>query len=195
MTAEYITIHNTANDASANNEVSYMRNNTNEVSYHYAIDDKEVVQGIPVDRNAWHCGDGGSGKGNRKSIGIEICYSKSGGAKYVAAEELAVKFTAQLLHERGWGIDKVKKHQDWSGKYCPHRILSENRWNSFLERIKKALNTLKSPAPKPAAPVNSTGTLYRVIVDGKQIGAFSQPEKAITNALAQKPKEIKIEKV
>lgn len=139
MKAEYITVHNTYNDASANNEVQYMISNSNQVSYHFAVDDKEVVQGIPLDRNAWHCGDG-QGAGNRKSIGIEICYSKSGGTKYYQAEGLAIQFIAQLLKERGWGIDRVKKHQDWSGKHCPHRILDEGRWQSFLNAIKTELN-------------------------------------------------------
>ena len=46
MTAEWIVVHNTANDASAQNEVAYMINNKNQVSFHYAIDDQEVVQGI-----------------------------------------------------------------------------------------------------------------------------------------------------
>src|SRR5690606_29165546 len=110
MDAEFITLHNTYNDASANNEISYMISNDNEVSYHFAIDDKEVVQGLPLDRNGWHAGDGGSGTGNRKSIGIEISYSKSGGERYKKAEKNTIKFTAQLLHERGWGIDRVKKH-------------------------------------------------------------------------------------
>ena len=68
--------------------------------------------------------------GNRKSIAVEICYSKSGGARYRAAEALAIKFVAQLLKERGWGVDKIRKHQDWNGKYCPHRILSEGgQWS------------------------------------------------------------------
>lgn len=139
MVAEYITVHNTYNDASANNEVQFMINNTNKVSFHFAVDDKEVVQGIPLDRMAWHCGDG-NGSGNRKSIGVEICYSKSGGTKYYQAEGLAIQFIAQLLWERGWGIDRVKKHQDWSGKYCPHRILDEGRWQAFLNAIKAELN-------------------------------------------------------
>lgn len=135
MTAEYITIHNTENDASANNEIQYMITNNNEVSFHFAIDDQEVVQGILLNRNAWHAGDGSNGTGNRKSIGIEICYSKSGGERYYKAEDLAIRFVAQLLRERGWGIDRVKKHQDWSGKNCPHRILEEGRWNQVLNKI------------------------------------------------------------
>ncbi len=72
MTPEYITIHNTANDASAANEISYMTGNSESTSYHFAVDDKEVIQGIPLDRNAWHSGDGTNGTGNRKSIAIEI---------------------------------------------------------------------------------------------------------------------------
>lgn len=82
MTPEYITIHNTANDASAANEISYMTGNPESTSYHFAVDDIEVIQGIPLNRNAWHSGDGTNGTGNRKSIAVEICYSKSGGARY-----------------------------------------------------------------------------------------------------------------
>lgn len=152
MNAEYITIHNTANDAAAENEISYMINNTSSTSYHFAVDDKEVIQAIPLDRNAWHSGDGTYGSGNRKSIAIEICYSESGGARYKAAEKLAIKFVAQLLKERGWGVDRVRKHQDWNGKYCPHRILSEGRWSSFKAAIGKELKALGGKTSSAAAP-------------------------------------------
>ena len=142
MTPEFIVVHNTANDASARNEVAYMISNNNQVSFHYAIDDKEIVQGIPENRNAWHAGDGASGPGNRKGIGIEICYSKSGGQRFIEAEKLAAKFTAYKLYEKGWGIDKVKKHQDFSGKYCPHRTLDMG-WQRFLDMVQSELNALK----------------------------------------------------
>lgn len=151
MVPQYITVHNTANDAPAANEISYMIGNNNQVSYHVAVDDKEVIQSIPFNRSAWHCGDGGGStdpnalkKGNRLSIGIEICYSKSGGVRYGVAEENAVQYIAKLLKQYGWGIERVKKHQDWNGKYCPHRILSEDRWGSFLNRIKKAMEPKES---------------------------------------------------
>ena len=139
MTPQYITVHNTANDASAENESRYMLTNDNQVSYHVAVDDKEAIQAIPFNRNAWHCGDG-QGNGNRQSIGIEICYSRSGGSRYVAAEENAVQYIAKLLKQYGWDIERVRKHQDWNGKYCPHRILDECRWGSFLKRIECVLN-------------------------------------------------------
>ena len=141
MTAEFIVVHNTANDATAENEVAYMIGNKNQVSFHYAVDDQEVVQGIPIDRNAWACGDGANGKGNRKGIQVEICYSKSGGTRFDQAEKNAAHFIATLLRERGWGIEKVKKHQDFRNKYCPHRTLDKG-WNGFLQMIKSYLNDI-----------------------------------------------------
>ncbi|MGA4919157.1 N-acetylmuramoyl-L-alanine amidase [Bacillus subtilis] len=167
MNAKYITFHNTANDASADAEIRYMIGNTSSTSYHFAVDDKEVVQGIPTDRNAWHTGDGsGSNSGNRTSIGVEVCYSKSGGAKYKAAEKLAIKFIAQLLKERGWGVDRVRKHQDWSGKYCPHRVLAEGRWESVKAAIAAELKALggksaSSSSAKKSAP-KASGSTYTV---------------------------------
>lgn len=139
MEPNLIVIHNTYNDASARNEISYMIRNNEEVSYHYAIDDKEVVQGIEENRNAWHAGDG-QGPGNRTGIGIEICYSKSGGQRFIQAEKNAAKFTAQLLKKYGWGIDRVKKHQDFSGKYCPHRTLDMG-WQRFLNMVQDELSS------------------------------------------------------
>lgn len=170
MTPEFIVVHNTANDASAANEITYMRRNNNETSFHFAVDDKEIIQGLPLDRNGWHAGDGDNGRGNRKGIAIEICYSKSGGERFIAAEKLAAKFIAELLHERGWGVKQVKKHQDFSPnkKYCPHRTLKMG-WQRFLNMIQDELDALKKPKKEPA----EDGPFYRV-----QVGAFEEKENA-----------------
>lgn len=185
MDAEYITYHNTYNDVKAWNEVNYMIGNSSQVSYHYAVDEKEVVQGIRTDRNAWACGDGGSGTGNRKSISVEVCYSKNGGSKYDKAEKLANKFIAQLLHERGWGVDRVKPHQYWSGKWCPHRILSHARWSAIIEDIQSELDALrgeKEVSEKPA-PLATRGYLYR----GDKGSEVKELQEMLNNAGA-KPK-------
>lgn len=161
MTPEFIVVHNTANDATAANEVKYMISNNNQVSFHFAVDDKEIVQGLPLDRNAWACGDGANGKGNRKGIQIEICYSKSGGVRFENAEKNAAKFIAQLLKERGWGVDKVKKHQDFSNKYCPHRTLDKG-WASFVNMIKDYLNELNKPVQSTQSSSISVGDKVKV---------------------------------
>lgn len=156
MTAKMIVVHNTANDATARNEISYMISNDDEVSFHYAVDDKEVVQGIPENRNAWHSGDGEHGKGNREGIAIEICYSKSGGDRFTQAELRAAELIADILKRYGWGVDRVTKHQDYSGKYCPHRTLDAG-WDRFIKMIEAKMSN----------------KLYRV-----QVGAFSNRANA-----------------
>lgn len=134
MDPEYIVIHNTANDASAENEIKYMQSNSAYTSFHFAVDDKEAVQGVDTWRNAWHAGDGSEGPGNRKGIAIEICYSKSGGSRFTKAERNAAELAAKLLIDFGWDIGHIKKHQDFSGKYCPHRTLDLG-WDRFVKMI------------------------------------------------------------
>ena len=156
MTPSRIVVHNTANDASARNEIAYMISNNQEVSFHYAVDDKEVVQGIPENRNAWHSGDGEHGKGNREGVAIEICYSKSGGDRFIQAEKNAVDLIVSILKKYNWGVDRVTKHQDYNGKYCPHRTLDMG-WDRFIKMIETKMNN----------------KLYRV-----QVGAFANKANA-----------------
>ena len=134
MDPTYITVHNTYNQASAYNEITFMHNNNDEVSYHFAVDDQEAIQGLPLNRNGWLSGDGGQGTGNRKSIAVEICYSKYGGEKFDKAEKNAAKLIASLMDKFNIPIDRIRKHQDWSGKYCPHRTLDAG-WDRFVDMI------------------------------------------------------------
>lgn len=157
MSPKYITIHNTANDASAKNEANYMLSNSNATSYHVAIDDIEAVELIPFNRNAWHAGDG-TGPGNLSSIGIEICYSKSGGKRYEEAEANAIEYTAHVLVQLGLPPSAVKFHQEWSGKNCPHRILDEKRGKAFKQAIAERYEELKNPksvTPQLVKPASS----------------------------------------
>ena len=146
MEPKGVCIHNTGNDASAENERDNLAraDNQAEVSFHIAIDDKEAIQCIPLNRNAWHSGDGGSGEGNRNYIAVDICYSKSGGDRFIKAEKRAAKEVATLLKQYGWTINNVKKHQDFSNKYCPHRTLDMG-WQRFLNMIQAELNALNKP--------------------------------------------------
>ena len=161
MTPTRIVVHNTANDASALNEIAYMTNNNNETSFHYAVDDKQIVQGIEENRNAWHASDG-NGKGNREGIAIEICYSKSGGDRFIKAEQNAVDLIVDILKRYGWGIDKVTKHQDYTNKYCPHRTLDMG-WNRFIKMIENKLNSTSNQTITSTSTSNKeVNVFYRV---------------------------------
>lgn len=143
MDPQGICVHNTDNDASAKNEISYMKTNNNEVSYHIAVDNVEAIQAIPFNRNAWHAGDGGHGKGNRNYIAVEICYSLSGGPKFDKAEENAAEIIAQICNQYGWTTKNIKRHYDFSGKDCPHRTMIKG-WQRFLNMVDKHLNNHSS---------------------------------------------------
>ena len=158
-TPQFYVVHNTYNDAPAKNEVSYMIGNNNKVSFHYAVDDVEVVQGLLENRSAFASGDGGKGQGNLYGIHVEICYSKSGGDRFNKAEQNAAKLIADGLKAHGWGIDKVKKHQDFANKYCPHRTLDMG-WQRFLNMVQANLDgnqTVVTPTPQPSQPAKPSG--------------------------------------
>lgn len=152
MKPEYLTIHSTANPKStAQNERDWLTNpsNTNTASWHLVVDDKQVIEAIPLNEVAWHAGDGKNGPGNSKSISIEIC--ESGDRKKTI--ENAVKLSAQILKEKGWGIERLKRHYDWSGKHCP-RIFEKNNWKeweSFKSMVAAELQQISvSPWAKEA---------------------------------------------
>lgn len=126
MTATSITIHSTANEKStAQNERDNLarEGNLRTASFHIAVDDKQAIECIPLNEITYHAG---VREGNNTSISIEICESGDR-AKTI---QNAVELTAKLLHERKWGVDRLKRHFDWSGKICP-RILSSNSWEGW----------------------------------------------------------------
>lgn len=168
MTPQGICVHNTANDASAMSEISYMLGNNNKTSFHAAVDNERVVTGLPFNRNAWHSGDGGNGKGNRTQISIEICYSKSGGERFEEAENLAACYIAYLLKQYGWGIEKVSKHQDYSNKYCPHRTLDLG-WERFLNKIREQLGLQTKPIEDDKDYSGGSDEEVRTYVNGSTI--------------------------
>ena len=142
MTPQYITIHSTANPKStAKNERDWLVNPSNNrtASWHICVDEKQAVEAIPLDEIAWHAGNR---QGNTKSIGIEICESGDR-AKTI---QNTVELVAQMLFERNWGIERLRRHFDWSGKNCP-RIMSANNWEGwtgFKLSVERELNRLKA---------------------------------------------------
>ncbi|WP_199926394.1 peptidoglycan recognition protein family protein [Brevibacillus brevis] len=145
MVPEYLTIHSTGNPKStAANERAWLTNpsNSRTASFHIAVDDTEAVECLPLNEVAWNAGDG-NGNGNMKSISIEICES----GNRTKTIDNAVELVARMLKERGWGVDRLRRHMDWSGKNCP-RIMTSADWEGFKSRVKDRL-TPPAPQSKP----------------------------------------------
>src|SRR5699024_2897095 len=119
---------------------------------------------------------------------IEICYSMDNGysgpksARYKAAEENAALYIAHVLKQYSWGMDRLKRHYDWSGKDCPHKMHTTGTYQTFRTRVQAQVNALNSnnsvkrakktvakpkPANKPTSNKKSTATIVNEVIAGK----------------------------
>lgn len=155
---QYVVIHDTGMsgpDDTAEGLNRFIHGNANSpdgrvASWHFSIDEKETYQHVPTDEIAWHAGDGGAafgstyfntsynawsiGGGNQNGIGIETCINSGG--NYELTLKRTAKLTASLLHEYGLTLDRVKTHNDFSGKNCPAVIRSQKGlWESFMRDV------------------------------------------------------------
>ncbi|CAF1104168.1 unnamed protein product [Rotaria magnacalcarata] len=143
QTVKWITIHNTANKASADNEASYLntRRDNQYISFHYVVDNIHAIQLLPDNTHGWHAGDG-SGEGNKASIGVEIAQSTNDNISIRDASiENGARLAARLLKRFNFGTDRLRKHQDWSGKVCPHDILGRYGWANFVSLVQQKMNS------------------------------------------------------
>lgn len=157
MTPEYITVHDAGNPragANAAMHIKYLNENAEagkkNVSWHFTVDESMIAQHLPINESAWHAGDGATGTGNRKSIGVEICDNIDGDRP--KAEANAIKLIAALLLETGLPILRVVQHNHWSGKDCPGVIRKTlGGWSRFVARIEAELKRV-APLPQEDKP-------------------------------------------
>ncbi len=131
-----IVFHNTANTASAYNEVAYLNStsNTSSTSFHYAVDDTGVYQAIPLDLYAHHAGDLSM---NKTSIGVEI-------AKSLSTDNIlknkcidnGAKLITLLQYKYHINTNNVYTHKDITGKHCPHDIYDRYGIDNFYLNLK-----------------------------------------------------------
>ncbi|WP_409017997.1 N-acetylmuramoyl-L-alanine amidase [Bacillus velezensis] len=182
MDPAYITVHNTANTAkgaSAAMHARYEKNPETPTSWHFTVDDKEIYQHLPLNENGWHAGDGNSGTGNRKSIGIEICENSDGDfEKAVVNAQWLIK---KLMKEQGISLANVVPHQHWSGKYCPRKLL--DRWDSFKAGISGAPSS-------PAKTETKTGGATYTVKKGDALSVIAQ-KNGVSMATLQRLNGIK----
>jgi N-acetylmuramoyl-L-alanine amidase len=156
-----ITIHMTGNvDTPAKNNHNYMKNinrsGARTASWHFTVDNKEIYQAQSTNYKCYHAG---CASGNNTSIGIEICMF-SDKEKQKQAYLNAIELVKILLKYYGWGIDKVKRHYDWTKKHCPAYLIEGKygyTWNWFKEQCKGKQNVEKVEFKPYLARCNTDG--------------------------------------
>jgi len=122
------------------NMAGYHPRDTSHVSWHITVDEHFIIQHIPFNEPAFHCGDGwGLNSGNRTTIGVEKCMNVDGDR--AQTEENAIALHVFLLKAFDWTPVQVNPHQKWSGKYCPAVILKrDGSFIPFRNRIQLDFN-------------------------------------------------------
>ena len=174
ITPNALCYHNTANTsptADALNHARYLQNLENAdktyLSVHFFVDDKGIVQTLPINEMAYHAGNS---LGNRNSISIEICEN----GNTAKAEQISKELGASLIMT--YPYLAIRKHQDYSGKYCPRVILARGGWPTFVNEI-KALTTGQNNVQTPNPVSADGGFLIKVIVSELNIRSTPQVQE------------------
>jgi N-acetylmuramoyl-L-alanine amidase len=159
MNPRYITIHSTQNsdpgtDARAHanllrrGAIKGEKNSLGYISWHYTVDDHSIYQSLPDNEQGQHADY--EGKGNRQSIGIEMCENRDG--NLAATIDRAARLTAYLMKKHDIPLRRVVPHQHWprtryadgrdlGRKNCPHFLLSNGKpgpkWRAFLGQVRR----------------------------------------------------------
>lgn len=223
----FVVAHDTGNPGStAAGNVSYYKNSANDqyASAHYFVDDKQILKCIPRGEVAYHViydvttdnakyGD----DANDAAIGVELCYG--GAIDMKKAYARYVWLIAYLLKTSKLSADKLSGHfeLDPQRKVDPVKnglAAAGKTWAQFKADVKKEYDQLEAdgtdkenkpvankPATKPPVtdkPASSKDDMYRVKVDGKQVGAFASDKNvldAVEKALKADKKKVEVERV
>src|SRR5690625_535400 len=169
---KYIVIHETANTRAGANANAHARlqasGNSRQASWHYQVDDREIIQSFNDNAQCWHAGNKYY---NENSIGIEICVNSDGDFK--KAVDNAVKLTKYLMDKYNISANNVIQHNQASGKNCPRYLRSGEKgvsWSDFKAKLAgnpKTSSKPKKTVSKPKTSVKSIAQMAQEVIDGK----------------------------
>lgn len=131
LVPEGIVIHETANFnsyADAKWHAIFLDTISNRnVSFHYCVDDVNIVSTYPDSLVAWHAGR----DCNKKYLGVEICVNEG------INRQQALLNTAKLIKllRSKYGKIPVTRHSSCMKTGCPASMQDSNEWNKFLSLL------------------------------------------------------------
>ncbi|PWU66593.1 peptidoglycan recognition protein family protein [Gracilibacillus dipsosauri] len=156
-----ITVHQTGNtskgaDAKAHAKLQ-LKGNSRNASWHYQVDNLEVIQSFEDNAQCWHAGDG-RGPGNLNSIAVELCINSDG--DYKKTLENGAELVRHLMDKYNLSINDVKQHYNWSGKNCPAQIRANKdgiSWSDFLNMVKRSGKQIKTSSVSNSVLIETGG--------------------------------------
>ena len=182
---KYIVVHYVgAQSSTALNNCKYFAGGDRQASAHYFVDDNSIWQCIEDRHGSWSVGNTRTEVNNKNSLNIEMCCMGSGLQVTAKTEANTVDLVKYLMNKYNIPVSNVRTHYEVSGcsKICPN--WSANNW----ERWKNFKNKLVSNSVNQQPSTPSTSNIYRVIINGTQIGAYGNADN-IANAVKEQVKK------
>lgn len=184
---KYIVIHETDNfsvGANASRHAYAQYNGHLSTSVHFYCGDDGIYQVADYKSSCWSIGKTYLDKRpimdatNYNVISVEICVNADG--NYTIARDNAIALTKFLMGDLGITEDRVIRHYDAKGKYCPRKMMDNpSLWVDFKNQIGSKVEPTPSPIqPTPISEYYRVGKDWQNGICVGQIGAF----KVLDNA-------------
>ena len=184
---KYIVIHETDNFSVGANGLTHAKAQYNghlNTSVHFYCGDDGVYQVADYTSSCWSIGKTYSNTRpimdatNYNVISIEICVNADG--NYTIARDNAIALTKFLMGDLGITEDRVIRHYDAKGKYCPRKMMDNpSLWVDFKNQIGSKVQPTPSPIqPTPISEYYRVGKDWQNGICVGQIGAFKDLENA-----------------
>lgn len=127
---------------------------------------------------------------NRNTINIEICVNEDG--NYTKARQNAIELVKLLIKKTGIPEERVIRHFDAKGKYCPRKMMDDSAlWKDFKQQIGQPVKEqLENKEPVHPEEDKKKEIWYRVGTGWKngicqnQTGAYHRKDIAIADCKA-----------
>lgn len=208
ITPRGLVIHWTANEGKGANAVAnrnYFNKPTTEASAHYIVDDKQIVRCLPENEMAYHVGAKQykpeavaklSSYPNNCTIGIEMCVNADG--NFQETYRRTVELAADILKRYGWGVDRLWRHFDITGKNCPAYFVSDDyarkytgltavqAWAKFKNDVHRLLTANPQQSQKTVDNVSVEISLRLPVQGYLRDGVSWLPIRAVAEAVGGK---------
>ncbi len=155
-------VHYTATSASAHNNLVYFSRPGAEASAHLFVDKNGAIrQSVRLEDTAWAVGDFAE---NQSTVSVEVV---SAGEDFTDAQVAALAEIYSYLRAT-YGITRVIRHFDVTGKLCPAPYVDAGKWAALKARITGGGATGGTDASSvSAAPSGSVAELAARVIAGE----------------------------
>jgi len=185
---KYIVVHetdnfNTGSGAKRHAEAQY-NGHLSQMSAHYYCGSDGIYQAANHEDGTWSIGKDYGGNhsitdaSNINSINVEICVNADG--DYVVARNNAIALVKEVMKITGIPAERVIRHFDAKGKYCPRTMMNAPAlWEEFKRQISQSV----AVEEEEKTETHVSGKMYRVRLawdaPNSQKGAFEKLQNAI----------------